>query len=281
MRAPAVTVHRDVVYGRPIGFRPLSLDLYLPHETARGLCLYLHGGGWRVGSRVDAPGTARSWSPSFFEQVAGSGLAMASIDYRLSGEASYPAQQQDLAAAAAFLDEHRADYGLSTSRTVAWGVSAGGHLAALHALARGYVPGAAGAVAAVVCWYTPTDLGQLSGDVAAAGGQPDRGPGGRESQLIGAPLDERPDLVEAASPTHHVTGGAPGAPGGPPFLFVHGSADVSVPPRQSHRLADALTAAGGRATVEIVDGATHMFPELDDDATHRIVQRSVQFLLAA
>ena len=51
-----VTTYRDVVFSRPPGYRPLSLDLYVPDGPARGLCLYLHGGGWRVGSRSDGPG---------------------------------------------------------------------------------------------------------------------------------------------------------------------------------------------------------------------------------
>ena len=65
----------------------------------------------------------------------------------------------------------------------------------------------------------------------------------------------------------------------PPFLFLHGAADLAVPPRQSTRLAEALTAAGGSACVEFVPGATHMFPELDDDATRAVIDRTVHFLL--
>jgi acetyl esterase/lipase len=75
-----VTIHRDVVYFRPPGYRPVALDLYVPAEPAQALCLYLHGGGWRLGSRSDGPGAARSWSPSFFERVAAMGLAVASLD---------------------------------------------------------------------------------------------------------------------------------------------------------------------------------------------------------
>ncbi|HMH91759.1 MAG TPA: alpha/beta hydrolase, partial [Streptosporangiaceae bacterium] len=160
--APAVhrgvTVHRDVIFASPAGFRPLSLDLYVPARPAEAVCLYLHGGGWRVGGRADGPGRAKNWSPSFFEQVAALGLAVASIDYRLSGEAVFPAQRDDVAAAARYLAARRGDHGITASRTVAWGVSAGGHLAALHALTS---PG----VDAVVCWYPPTDLSALPGDI--------------------------------------------------------------------------------------------------------------------
>jgi acetyl esterase/lipase len=261
-----VGIYRDVIFSRPNGFRPVSLDLYVPPD-ADTLCLYLHGGGWRLGSRSDGPGTSRTWSPSFFEVVASLGLAFASIDYRLSAEAVYPAQQHDVSAAAAFLAEHGSDYGLSATRTVVWGVSAGGQLAAMHALTT--------AVDAAVCWYTPTDLDQLAADASEAGGRGDRSADSREGQLIGFPLDERPDLVAAASAVNQVTATAP------PFLFLHGTADNLVPPRQSARLADALISLGGKATIELVEGGTHMFPELDDAQTLDIVQRSVEFLLTA
>lgn len=266
-RQPEVAVYRDVIYARPVGFRPLSIDLYVPARPAEALCLYLHGGGWRVGGRADGPGQARHWSPSFFAQVAAQGLAVASADYRLTGEATFPAQAQDVVDAVAFLAENRGDYGIVTDRTTAWGVSAGGHLAALQALASPET------LDAVVCWYPPTDLRALPDDIEDAGGRGERGPEARESQLIGAPLGERPDLAEAASPVHLARAGAP------PFLFLHGSADLLVPPRQSQRLAGALTTAGSSATVELIPDATHMFPELDEDATHQVVDRSVRFLL--
>jgi dipeptidyl aminopeptidase/acylaminoacyl peptidase len=113
----------------------------------------------------------------------------------------------------------------------------------------------------------------LPGDIEDAGGTGEPGPESRDSQLIGAPLTQRPDLAVAASPVRFAHAGAP------PFLFLHGSADELVPPRQSRRLAEALTAAGGTATVELVPGAGHMFPELDDAATRRVVERSARFLI--
>jgi acetyl esterase/lipase len=127
---------------------------------------------------------------------------------------------------------------------------------------------------AVVCWYPPTDLDALAGDCDEAGGHGERGPEARESQLLGAPVGERPDLAAAASPVRFAH------PQAPPFLFLHGTADTLVPPRQSQRLADALTAAGAQATVELVDGAGHMFPGLDEPATTKLIERSVDFLCA-
>jgi acetyl esterase/lipase len=245
----SVTVHRDLVYsGR------LALDLYVP-PGATTLCVYLHGGGWRMGSRRDGP----------FDEIAALGLAVASVDYRLSTEAVYPAQSADVSDALRFLASSRAEYGIAGDRTVVWGVSAGGHLAALAALSE---PG----IAAAACWYTPSDLDALSKDIDEAGGRGDRSATSREGQLIGAALDERPDLVTAASPVHHVHAGAP------PFLLVHGTADLAVPPRQSERLAEALRDAGGSAILDLVPGATHMFPELDRAARLALVRRTVDFL---
>lgn len=254
-----VTVSREVVYSRPSGFRPLALDLYVP-AAPRALCVFLHGGGWRVGDRHEEP------VPGFYSYVASAGLAIASVDYRLSAEAVYPAQSSDVAAALAFL----ADQGPGIDRTVVWGLSAGGHLAALAALSAGREQ-----IAAAACWYPPTDFDALAKDIEDAGGTGDRSASSREGQLIGASLDDRPDLAAAASPVHHVR------PGAPPFLFLHGTADKAVPPRQSERLAEALTSAGASATVELIPDAGHMFPQLDEAATRALVDRSVNFLLTA
>ncbi|GAA2856182.1 hypothetical protein Acy02nite_08210 [Actinoplanes cyaneus] len=260
-----ITHHREVVFATRPGFRPLALDLHVP-ESPRALCVYLHGGGWRAGTRTEGPGNVKTWQPGFFPYVASTGLAIASVDYRLSAEATFPAQSDDVAAAIGFLAEHRARLGITTDRTVIWGVSAGGHLAALAALEPRH------RIAAAVCWYPVTDLDALAEDVAEAGGRPARGADSREGALLGAALDDVPGLVAAASPVNQV------GPGAPPFLFLHGDADVAVPPRQSERLAEALRAAGGEATVELVPGAGHMFPELDEPATRAVTDRSVRFL---
>ncbi|MGW0811243.1 prolyl oligopeptidase family serine peptidase [Nonomuraea sp. NPDC002799] len=129
------------------------------------------------------------------------------------------------------------------------------------------------AVSAVVCWYPPTDLARMPDDIEAAGGRADRGPGSREALLLGGPAAERPEVARAASPAHAVR------PGAPPFLLLHGDKDVSVPCRESHRLAEALRAAGGTALVEEVPGATHMFPELSHDELWRLTERSAGWLI--
>jgi len=262
---------REVVYATVEGYRPLALDLYLPPALPpRAVCLYLHGGGWRIGSRRAGPGPISADSGLRFERMAARGLAVASVAYRLSGEATFPAQRDDVLAASAFLDAHREQLRLGAAPFVVWGVSAGGQLAALRALD----PQAQPPIARAVCWYPVTDLAALPDDADAAGGTGDHSSGSREAQLLGAPAPQVPELAAQASPVSQVR------PGAPPFLLVHGDADVDVPIRQSQRLADALRAAGGEATVETVPGQGHLFRTIDPGALDALIDRCVDFLLA-
>ncbi|WP_181803370.1 alpha/beta hydrolase, partial [Streptomyces shenzhenensis] len=111
--AETVTVHRDVVFAVHEGHRPLALDLYVPSEP-RALVVYLHGGGWLRGSRRATPAPHVWWRGEPFERLAAHGLAVACCDYRLSGEAVFPAQLDDVRTALRWLAEHRAAYGVHT-----------------------------------------------------------------------------------------------------------------------------------------------------------------------
>jgi len=266
-----VTVHRDIVVSQVEGYRPLAADAYVPAGGARVACVYLHGGGWRVGSRREGPGRPGAGSARLFLRAAERGLAVISADYRLSGEARFPAQLHDVSAACAWVVEQGPDLGIDVRRLCLWGVSAGGQLAAL----RGLDLDAAPAVDAVVLWYPVTDLLSLPDDVEGVGGTPDRGPGSRESRLLGATPDQAPDLAREASPALRAR------PGAPPFLLLHGDADDLVPARQSERLAAALRAAGGRAELELVPGQGHMFAGMAVEELAGHVDRSVDFLLSA
>jgi acetyl esterase/lipase len=264
-----VTVRRDVAHTRVPGYRPLSLDLYLPASGAVALCVYAHGGGWRLGSRREGPGPVSPTSARLFGRMAAQGLAVASVDYRLSGEAGFPAQREDVAAACRWLladpdDKASEVRGLPL---VVFGVSAGGQLAGLTAL-DSELP-----VRAAALWYAVTDLPALPDDIDAVGGKSDRGPGSREALLLGAPASDVPDLARDASPVAHVTSDAP------PFLLVHGDADVMVPARQSERLHDALQAAGASSTLELVPGYDHMLPGIPGAALEALVDRTTEFLL--
>jgi acetyl esterase/lipase len=258
----------DLRYGEVLGFRPLELDLYVPAglEGPVPVVVYVHGGGWQRGSRRDPPPLLDA---DFYDQIAAQDLAVAAVDYRLSGEARFPAPLQDVRAAVGWVRDHAAAYGLDPGRVFLWGDSAGGHLALLAAL-TGSAVGAA--VGAVVAWFPVTDLVGMAFDLAEAGRIPDPGPDSREARLLGAPAASVPDLARQASPVAHVRADAP------PVLLMHGTADDLVPAAQSIRLAEALDRAGARVELELVPGASHFWKGTGDIAA--IIARSVAFLRA-
>jgi acetyl esterase/lipase len=182
----------------------------------------------------------------------------------------FPAALEDVRAAAGWVREHAADYGLDGGRVFLWGDSAGGHLALMAGLTGAQVPGAE--VQGVVAWFPVTDLAGLVSDVAAAGGVPDPGPESREALFLGAPAAAVPGLAREASPVAHASAAAP------PVLLLHGAADDMVPPAQSIRLAEALREAGAAVELELVPGATHFWNGAGD--VDAIVRRSVGFLRA-
>jgi acetyl esterase/lipase len=253
----------DLVYCEVPGYRPLELDLYLPEaEGPLPVIVHIHGGGWRRGSRREPLPVL---GPDFYERLAAQGFAIAAVDYRLSGEARFPAPLEDVRTAIGWVRDQAASYGLDPDRVFGWGDSAGGHLALLAALTGAKVQG-------VVAWFPVTDLAGLPADVAAAGGVPDPGPDSREAGLLGAPPSSVPELARQASPVTHASAAAP------PILLMHGAADDLVPPAQSARLAEALRAARAEVELELVPGATHFWHGASD--VPGIVRRSVEFLRA-
>lgn len=260
---PAVRYIPDLAYGEVPGFRPLELDLYRPDVASPvPVIVHVYGGGWRRGSRRHP---LPRLGADFYQRLAGQGFAVAAVDYRLSGEAGYPAALEDVRAAVGWVRKQAADYGLDAGRVFLWGDSAGGHLALMTALTGADVQG-------VVAWFPVTDLAGLAAGVAAAGGVPDPGPESREALFLGAPATDVPDLAREASPVVHASAAAP------PVLLLHGAADDLVPPAQSIRLAGALTAAGATVELELVPGATHFWNGAED--VDAIVRRSVGFLRA-
>ena len=253
----------DIRYGEVPGYRPLELDLYLMgSDGLLPVIVYVHGGGWRRGSRREPLPVLGA---DFYDTLAAQGFAVAAVDYRLSGEARFPAPLEDVAAAVGWVRDNATRYGLDAGRVFLWGDSAGGHLALLAALTGSKAQG-------VVAWFPVTDLLGMPSDVAAAGASPDAGPDSREAQLLGAPARSRPDLARQASPLTYASAGAP------PILLMHGDADDMVPAAQSVRLADALRAAGATVELELVPGATHLWNGASD--VPAIVQRSIEFLRA-
>lgn len=247
-----VQVDRDIVFcTRDTG--DLVLDLYrrAASESLVPVVVWLHGGGWFTGDRTLAPDLS--------EFVRATGMAVASIEYRLSGQALYPAQLHDVRSVIRFLRASAGRFGLDPSSVGVWGASAGGHLAALAGL-TGHVavlPGESSSerdasVQAVAESYGPADLADVVAEATAGrpGADRSRAP---ESRLIGGDPAERPDAARQASPLHWVH------PDAPPFQISHGTGDVLVSHQQSERLHEALSAVGVSSELYLLEDYKHGF----------------------
>ena len=239
-----------------------KLDLYLPAagEAPFPVILAIHGGGFVSGDKADGQITP-------VLEALSRGYAVAGVNYRLSGEATFPAAINDVKAAIRWLRANAGDHQLDPSRFAAWGQSAGGNLAALAGTSgdlptlRGPRPANAGQsdrLQAVVDWYGPISFLHTDRDFRAAGLEPSgaAGPGSFLSRYLGAPLTEVPGKVKAADPITYIT------PDDPPVLIEHGTADGIVPYPQSSRFARAVSERAGpdRATLRILPGAGHVDP---------------------
>jgi acetyl esterase/lipase len=231
------------------GKTPLRLDLYVPESAPRPMpvVVWIHGGGWQLGTKDRCPAlplTAR-------------GYAAASIDYRLTDVAPWPAQIYDCKAAIRWLRAHAKEYGLDPDRIGVWGASAGGHLVAMLGTSAGAkeLEGDEGnlncssRVQAVCDWFGPSDFVAL-GDLLKAAGLGDNAKG-PITKLLGGPLTENMDKARQASPVTWIS------KDDAPFLIMHGDQDRLVPPSQSEILYKRLKEAGVDATLYIVKGAGH------------------------
>lgn len=250
--APAgAKILRDLEYAR-VGGTSLRLDLYLPPDAVgikpMPVIMWVHGGGWQSGSKNTCP----------LAGLTGQGYAVASINYRLTDQAIFPAQIHDCKGAVRWLRAHASEYGLDSDRIGAAGSSAGGHLVALLGTTGGVqeLEGDVGGnvkessrVQAVCDFCGPA---AFIGEPTAVRSQDKQGREAKAvTRLLGGPIAENRDKARLASPVVHVS------KDDPPFLIVHGSADPLVPPSQSERLAKALADAGVSVKLEIVDGAGH------------------------
>lgn len=242
------------------GFRPLLMDVYVPDAAIRPpVVFWIHGGAWIMGDRRLPP---PMWPAGVvFQKIVDAGFAIATIDYRHSLEAPFPAQLHDAKAALRYLRRFSEDLGVDANRIVAWGESAGGHLAALVGLTGNLpewegvdgVPDGDTSVIGVVDWYgvhdgRHWDGGALPVDAAA----PHAGTWNRPPLAL---LSERSefgaDALRLLSPVTHVRSDAP------PFLLMHGEADQLVPIEQSELLAAALERVGASADFRRIPGADH------------------------
>ena len=238
----------NLVYGRA-GDHDLKLDLYLPATPppAHGgwpVVVYIHGGGWRLGGKDEGARYARLLTDQ--------GIALASIDYRLSNEAMWPAQIIDSKTAVRWVRANARRYHLDPARVGAFGASAGGHLVALLGTTEGVKaledrsqgsPKESSRVQAVCDVSGPVDMmiptHSFIGRLAVRG-------------EFGGSAAEKPDLVRQADPSRYVKGGEP------PFLIIQGDQDKLVVPENARKLAAALRAHGDTVTLDLVPGGGHI-----------------------
>jgi len=238
-----------------------TLDLYIPNDNKKvhPLVIFVHGGGWSAGDKSGAP---------LVEEFSKYGIAVASLNYRLSTEARFPAQIFDVKAAVRWLRAHAAEYSLDPANFGAWGGSAGGHLVALLGTSNGARElegnegnaGQSSYVTAVCDMCGPANFfslnqpftpGVLSRPILLGPGK-SRYPKKCASQiLLGATPDENPGQAKLASPVCWISKNTS------PFLIIHGNKDRTVPLNQSLELAALLKAKQIDTTLMVVPNAGH------------------------
>lgn len=255
---PGVKLVRDLQYV-PGGDPSQSLDLYLPEagsEKPLPLIVWIHGGGWSGGSKSDCPAVG------YLKH----GYAAASVEYRFSQKAVFPAQIQDCQAAIRWLRANSKTYNIDPDHIGVWGESAGGHLVALLATLGGknvFAPiggneDQSDRVQAVCDWYGPTDFNTVMAQAAADANVKSvikfNSKDDPYSNLIGVHLGADPEKATAVSPVHYVSKDSA------PILIMHGTHDALVPYAQSEEFADALKAAHVDVILQKFPGAGHTGP---------------------
>lgn len=254
---------RDVVY-REAGEIALKLDLYLPaangdaakneNASPAPVIVWVHGGAWRAGTKEDVP----------IRDLTKRGYAIASVQYRLSTDAKFPAQTVDIHSAVRFLRANAETYGIDPGRIAVAGSSAGAHLAALVGATEdvaevgGKKDGGIGSeVAAIVSFYGASNLESIL-DQSTPHSLSVRVPALR--LLLGGSPTELPDLARMASPVAHV------GTGDPPLLLIHGDADPQMPYAQAVELRDAYRQRNLIVELVTVEGGVHGGERFYDEA---------------
>lgn len=253
-----IKAHRNLEYV-PGGHERQKLDLYVPEkaESPLPLVVWVHGGAWSGGSKEGA-GPALA--------LLGRGYAVASINYRFSQHAIYPAQLEDCKAAIRWLKANAKTYGYDPARIGVWGASAGGHLVALLGTTADVkeLEGKQGPldqssrVQAVVDFFGPTDFTQMGGSHNNATSP--------ESKLLGGAVQESKEQAARANPITYATADDP------PFLILHGDKDPAVPFTQSELLVDALRKVKVPVTLHRLEGAGHGGPQFQTAESRKLVE---------
>lgn len=271
---------RDVRYAMIPGYRSLLLDVDVPDAaTPPPLVMLIHGGAWLHGDHRPTPDDLtdlRLLGPRLLD----AGFAVASVQYRLSGEARFPAPVNDAKAAVRWLRAAAPALGYDGSHIGTVGDSSGGYLSLFlgtntsDPVLEGDIglTGTPSWVDAAVSWYGPTRLDTIPRESGLGrGDSPPPLPMGfsPESAMIGASIVDHPDLARAASPIAHLSRD------GAPTLLIHGRSDRFVPHQQSVAHHEALQALGVRSRLHLIDGADHCFFGADVDP---IIAATVTFL---
>lgn len=237
---------KDIVYAEA-GGKQLLLDLYMPAAIKSPyLIVWVHGGAWSSGSKESPP-----------LGLLPAGYALASINYRLSGEAPFPACIYDIKAAIRFLRGNAKKYGYRADKIIIWGSSAGGHLVALVGTTNkdpslegdlGNYKNESSSVQIILDFYGPTDFLTIL-DQSTPHGISVRVPA--LTALLGKPVEQVPDIARKASPVFQVDSTDP------PLLIVHGDQDNQVPVNQSIELMEAYKKRGLPVQLEFIAGAGH------------------------
>jgi acetyl esterase/lipase len=239
--------YSDIEYA-VVGKHRLRLDIYQPTATQKPpLIVWVHGGAWRAGSRNSVP----------IRELVGHGFTIASVDYRLSPVAKFPAQVHDIKAAIRFLRANAEEYKFDTREIFIAGASAGGHLAALVGVTNGVKElegnvgehlGESSDVQRIVSFYGASNLQTILSQ-STPHGLSVRKPA--LDLLLGGQPDAEPERARLASPVAHVDRTDP------PLLLIHGDQDPQMPINQAHELHGRYKAFGLPIQFEVVHGAAH------------------------
>lgn len=244
------------------------LDIYWPEEGNGPfpVIVSIHGGAFMGGDKRDVQLTPML-------EALERGYCVVGVNYRMSGEAKFPALVHDIKAAIRWIRANAQSYLFDPERIATWGGSAGGYqslmagvaatVSELDDLSLGNAEQACD-VQAVVAWFPPTDFLRMDEQLAESGMAPAEGfthsgANSPESLLLGRKITEVPELVRAANPETYIH------PNVPPFFIQHGTSDDTVPHQQSVNFAQRVREVCGEERVihELLEGARHGDPAFE------------------
>jgi len=257
---------KDIVFAHT-SEKELKMDIYFPEnkQESRSVLMWIHGGGWKAGSKKNCK----------LKWLVEHGYVVASVSYRFSQEAKFPAQIHDCKAALRYLKANANKYGLDKNRIAVSGASAGGQLAALMATSADdeFLDGKLGdysnettQVPVVIDFYGASDF------LLREKNQPEKvnKKGGVVYELLGGAVQDKRELAKKASAAHQV------GKGDSAILIIHGSQDKVVLPGQSKRLHEAYQIKGLNSQLHIIDGAGHGGKDFDNEEIKKMILKFLE-----